>query len=98
LGIIGIIIAIVTATHKITRYITKVDDRITIEATRLDGRINQLEDRSDTARNELQIQRMEISKLKDYLLDNAQLLVNISEMSQRGKTNVEPDRTRKEKD
>lgn len=94
----GSLIVVGSLIVKITRHITKVEERITNEATRLDGRINQLQDRSDIVMKDIYLQREEISKLKDYLLNNAQLLVKISEMSERGKNNVESDRTRKEKD
>jgi hypothetical protein len=108
-GFIATFITILYYAIKLTCHITKVEDRITIEstrlegkisneATRLDGRINQLQTTNDIAGKDIYVQREEISKLKDYLLNNAQLLVKISEMSERGKTNVESDRTRKEKD
>lgn len=66
------IITIVGIAVKVTRHITQIESKITIEATKLDGRINQLEDRIKTATHELDIQRKEITKLKDYLAANAQ--------------------------
>ena len=44
-GFISVIVAILITTVKVTRHITQVEGKITNEATRLDGRIDLLEER-----------------------------------------------------
>lgn len=105
-GFIAVFVTILYQAVRLTRYITKVEDRITIEstelegkitneATRLDGRINQLEDRINDVKNELHIQRNELQR---YFANNAEIMLKIGEMIGRGENNVKSHRTRKEED
>jgi hypothetical protein len=76
----GALVTIGTLVVKITRHITKVEARITNETTRIDGRINQLEERINGIRHEVYRQQREFSKLNNYVLNNAQMLVKLGEM------------------
>jgi hypothetical protein len=84
--IIGVIIAIITATVRITLHITNVEANIRNEATRLDGRINVIIEKIDNTKAELQIERQERSSQNSFLFTNAEFLYKIGEKVERNKS------------
>ena len=77
-GFVGVIATIIVYAVKITKHITRKEGEFRNEVTRLEGRINVLEERINNVRTDVQRQENTISNLNNYLLNNAKNLLGIN--------------------